>query len=149
MSKAAVHNLSWMPIFVFGAGSIYLGLRWLVHPEPWLLDQIPNEILIQKSFEELFQSKINFYLPDYLKVIYLFLGWCAIGVGMLIIIYVDITRMGTFKSRLYILSTLLIFLVGFYYLIFNYIPLTPFKKELYLMSLLWFISAFFSLKLRS
>ena len=59
-----------MPIFVFGAGSIYLGLRWLVQPEPWLLDQIPNEILIQKSFEELFQSKINFYLPDYLKVIY-------------------------------------------------------------------------------
>ena len=36
----------------------------------------------------------------------------------------------------------------FYYLIFNYIPLTPFKKELYIMSFLWLISAVFSFKLQ-
>ena len=112
MHKSVTHNFSWVPLFFFGVGAVYLGLRWLVHPEPWLLDKIPNEILIQKSFEELFKSDINYYLPDYLTVIYLFLGWCAIAFGMLIIIYIHVTRMGTNKSRFYILATLLIILIG-------------------------------------
>ncbi len=147
MRKTVIHNFSWAPLFFFGVGAVYLGLRWLIHPEPWLLDKIPNEILIQKSFKELFEAEINYYLPDYLTVIYLFLGWCAIALGMLIIIYVHVTRMGTNKSRFYLLGTLLIILIGFYYLIFNYIPLTPFKKELYMMSFLWLMSAVFSFRL--
>ncbi len=147
MRKNIIHNLSWVPLFFFGVGTIYLGLRWLIHPEPWLLDKIPNEIILQKSFEELFQSEINYYLPDYLTVIYLFLGWCSVALGMLIIIYVHTTRMGTNKSRFNILAILLIILIGFYFLIFNYIPLTPFKKELYVMSFLWLMSAVFSFRL--
>ena len=147
MHKSVIHNFSWIPLVLFGFGAVFSGLRWLIHPEPWLLDKIPNENLIQKSFDELFKSEINYYLPDYLAVIYLFLGWCAIALGMLIIIYIHITKMGTNKSRIYILVTLLVILIGFYYLIFNYIPLTPFKKELYIMSFLWLISSVFSFKL--
>jgi len=149
LHKSVIHNLAWIPLIFFGIGAVYLGLRWFSHPEPWLLDKIPNEILIQKSFDELFASEINLYLPDYLTVIYLFLGWCAIALGILIIVYTHVTKMGTVESRFYILATLLVILIGFYYLIFNYIPQTPFKKELYIMSLLWSTSAFFSFKLGS
>ena len=99
MHKSVIHNFSWIPLVFFGIGIVFLGLRWLVHPEPWLIDKISNEDLIQKSFDELFKSEINYYLPDYLAVIYLFLGWCVIALGMLIIIYIHITKMGTNKYR--------------------------------------------------
>ena len=50
---------------------IISGIRWMVSDEPWMLDQLPNEALLQTSFSNLFASHINTYLPEYLRVIYL------------------------------------------------------------------------------
>jgi hypothetical protein len=146
MNQKSIHNLTWIPLFLIGLGTIGLGLGWLIHPEPWMLDQPPNEALLQTSFSNLFAAEINTHLPDYLQVIYSFFGWWVISIGLLIITYVQVTRMGTALARNSILGVLLFVLIGVTYMVFNFIPLSPFKTALFLLFGLWLTSAFFSVK---
>ena len=46
MNQKTYHNLAWIPLFLLGLGAVGLGVNWLMHPEPWLLDQPPNEASI-------------------------------------------------------------------------------------------------------
>tara|TARA_B100001250_G_scaffold234135_1_gene200998 strand:+ start:1871 stop:2119 length:249 start_codon:yes stop_codon:yes gene_type:complete len=82
MRQHIVHNFIWFPIFLIGLVTLALGLIWVFHPEPWLLDKAPNEALIQTTFKNLFSLEINKYLPSYLKVIYQFLGLWLITIGL-------------------------------------------------------------------
>ena len=68
MDQNNIHNFTWIPLFLIGLGAVGLGLGWLIHPEPWMLDQPPNEALLQTSFQNLFAAKINVHLPEYLLV---------------------------------------------------------------------------------
>ena len=147
MDQKKIHNFTWIPLFLIGLGAVGLGLGWLIHPEPWMLDQPPNEALLQTSFQNLFAAKINVHLPEYLLVIYRFFGWWVLSIGLLIITYVQITRMGTALARNAILGVLLFILIGVAYMVFNFIPLSPFKNVLYLQSAMWLTSAYFSTKL--
>ena len=61
--------------FLIGFSSFLLGLIWLSHPEPWILDRVPNEEILGLSFKELFTSDINKSLPDYLRVVYRFFAY--------------------------------------------------------------------------
>ena len=63
MNQRTIHNLTWLPIFIVGIASVGLGGLWCLHPEPWLLDQLPNEILLRTKFSELFSANINVHLP--------------------------------------------------------------------------------------
>ena len=147
MDKKNIHNFTWIPLFLIGLGAVGLGLGWLIHPEPWMLDQPPNEALLQTSFHTLFADDINAHLPDYLLVIYRFLGWLLISVGLLTITYIQVTKMGTVLARNSILGVSLIILIGIAYMVFNFIPLSPFKIVLYMQSVMWLTSAYFSTKL--
>ena len=108
MKKRTIHNLVWIPVFLIGLAALGLGLEWCFHPEPWLLDQQPNEALLQISFNTLFAEEINAHLPEYLRVIYRFFGLWRTGIGLLIIAYVQVTRMGTSLARNVLLGVMFI-----------------------------------------
>ena len=112
MQKRTIHNLIWIPIVLIGLFALGLGLAWCFHSEPWLLDQRPNEALLQTSFNTLFSEKINSLLPTNLTVIYRFFGLWLISIGLLIIAYVKVTRMGTSLARHVLLCVIFIILVG-------------------------------------
>jgi len=56
--------------------------------------------------------------------------------------------MGTTLARNSILGVLLIILVGVAYMVFNFIPSSPFKVVIYLQVTLWLTSAYFSTQLK-
>ena len=147
MDKRLIHNFIWVPIMIIALITVIMGLTWMLHPEPWLLDKIPNEILLKKSFDDLFGENINHYLPSYLIVIYKFFGLWLISIGLLIFNYVYITRLGTQSSRISFYLVLLIILTGIYFLVFKFIPTSPFVTILYLLTILFLTSLYFSFKL--
>ena len=80
-------------------------------------------------------------------MIYRFFGWWVVSIGLLIMTFVKVTRMGTSLARNSILGILLIILIGIYYMVFNFIPTSPFKIVMHILAVLWFISAFASRRL--
>ena len=108
MDQKTIHNFIWAPIFFIGLVSLAFGFIWVLHPEPWLLDQPANEALLQTSFNELFSDDANKFLPSYLIVTYRFLGLWLITIGLLVLSYVKITKLGTKQARVLIHSTLFI-----------------------------------------
>tara|TARA_B100001250_G_scaffold377729_1_gene367031 strand:+ start:741 stop:1190 length:450 start_codon:yes stop_codon:yes gene_type:complete len=148
MTQKNIHNFIWIPLFSIGFGAVGLGSAWLIHPQPWMLDQQPNEELLRISFHTLLASNVNAHLPDYLLVIYRFFGWWIISIGLLIMVYIQVTKMGTALARNAILGVLLIILIGIAYMVFNFIPLSPFKIVLYMQSVMWITSAYFSTQLK-
>ena len=147
MNQGTIHNVVWIPLFIIGLVAIGLGVLWCLHPEPWLLDQSPNELILQTTFLNLFSAKINTYLPDYLTVIYRFLGWWLLTSGLLIIIYLRVTRLGTKLARNCLNMILFIVLIGLYYFVFSFIPQSPFVPLLYVLTVLLLSSIYFSTRI--
>jgi len=147
MKKRTIHNLIWIPIMLIGLSALGLGLEWCFHPEPWLIDQRPNEALLQTSFNTLFLEKINAQLPTYLTVLYRFFGFWLTSIGLLIITYVKVTRMGTSFARNVLLGVIFIILVGIYYLMLNFIPTSLFLPLVHFLAILWITSTYFSITL--
>ncbi len=147
MDKRLIHNLIWIPIVLIGLIALVMGLFWYLHPEPWLLDQLPNEKLLKTAFKNLFSAKINTHLPSYLRVIYKFFGLWLISVGLLIIAYTYVTRLGTQLARNTIQVVLFIMLIGVYYLVFTFLPSSPFLPIIYILTILFVCSFYFSNKL--
>ena len=148
MKKRTIHNLIWIPIMLIGLSALGLGLEWCFHPEPWLIDQRPNEALLQTSFNTLFSEKINAQLPTYLTVIYRFFGFWLTSIGLLIITYVKVTRMGTSFARNVLLGVIFIILVGIYYLMLNFVPTSLFLPLVHILAILWITSTYFSMTLK-
>ena len=148
MKKRTIHNLIWIPIMLIGLSALGLGLEWCFHPEPWLIDQRPNEALLQTSFNTLFLEKINAQLPTYLTVLYRFFGFWLTSIGLLIITYVKVTRMGTSFARNVLLGVIFIILVGIYYLMLNFIPTSLFLPLVHILAILWITSTYFSMTLK-
>jgi len=123
-------------------------MRWLFHPEPWILDQQPNEALLKTTFAELLTVDINRYLPNYLRVIYRFFGWWVISIGILILGLVQVTRMGTALARNLILGIIFIILIGIYYMVYKFLLTSTFKIVMYVFTGLWFVSAIASIKMK-
>ena len=144
MDQKTIHNFIWAPIFLIGVVSLAFGFIWILHPEPWLLDQPANESLLQTSFNELFLDDANKFLPSYLIVIYRFLGLWLITIGLLVLSYVKITKLGTKQARVLIHSTLFITLISMCYLIFKHLPSSPSIPTLYVFTFLLGLSIYFS-----
>ena len=149
MNQKTIHNFIWAPIFLIGLVSLAFGFVWVIHPEPWLLDQPANEALLQTSFNELFSEDANKFLPSYLIVIYRFFGLWLITIGLLVLSYVKITKLGTKQARLSIHSTLFLTLISMYYLIFKYLPTSPLIPTLYIFTLFLGLSIYFSSRITS
>ena len=144
MNKRTAHNLTWGPVFVIGIVASSFGAVWCIHEEPWLLDQLPNEVLLRTSFNILFSEKINIGLPLYLTTIYRFFGLWLLSIGFLIIVYVYVTRLGTKIARNSIFVILSATLIAIYYLVFTDLPSSPLIPILYFLSFCLFLSVFFS-----
>ena len=144
MDQKTIHNFIWAPIFLIGVISLAFGFIWILHPEPWLVDQPANEALLKTSFNELFSDDSNKFLPSYLMVIYRFLGLWSITIGLLVLSYVKITKLGTKQARFLIHSTLFITLTLMYYLVFKNLPLSPLIPTLYTFTFLLGLSIYFS-----
>jgi len=148
MDKKKIHNLVLAPIFLISLVVIVMGAAWCIHPEPWLLDRPPNEALLQTSFNNLFSAKINIHLPAYLIVIYKFFGLWLISIGLLILAYTYVTRLGTTLARNIIHTVLFLILIAVYYLVFNFIPTSPFMPILFGFTVCLLCSRYYSKQLK-
>ena len=79
----SLHNYTMMPFFIIGISAFVAGFGWLLAPEPWLLDESANIVLLGTSYENLFAESINENLPSYLTLLYRFFGWWVSLIGML------------------------------------------------------------------
>ena len=144
VNKRIAHNLTWIPVFLIGILTIFLGAVWCIHEQPWLLDKSPNEVLLQTSFDVLLSEKINIGLPLYLTTVYRFLGLFMLTIGSLIIGYVYVTRLGTKTARNCIFVILFVTLLGIYFLVLSYLPTSPLMPVLYFLTFCLSLSVFFS-----
>ncbi len=86
MDKKKISLFS-IPLLIMGITMIFLGARWMIVDEPWMLDKIANEERLEMSFDELFEPEINNTLPGYLRQIYQFFGlWVGI-IGLFIFLF--------------------------------------------------------------
>ena len=144
MDKRIAHNLTWGPLLLIGITLNILGIVLCMHKEPWLLNQIPNEVLLQTSFNILLSEKINIGLPLFLITIYRFFGLWILTTGSIVICYVYVTRMGTKVARNYIFLILSVTFIAIYYLIFSYLPSSALMLILYFLTLCLVVSVFCS-----
>ena len=121
-----LHNYTMMTFFIIGFSAFFAGFAWILAPEPWLLDEYANTILLDESYENLFAADINRNLPDYLTLLYRFFGWWVSLIGLLTIGYTYVTRLGTHISRITIQVAYFIGLTGIGIILYTFIPTTPF-----------------------
>ena len=147
MTPKNLHNLTMMPFFVIGLSAFFAGFGWILSPEPWLLDESANVILLEESYESLFAENINRNLPEYLTLLYRFFGWWVSLIGLLTFGYTYVTRLGTKVSRTTIHVIYFFGLAGIFLILFKFIPSTPFMYLNTFLTLMWSVSVYAGLKL--
>lgn len=147
MTPKTLHNLTMMPFFVIGLSAFFAGFGWILSPEPWLLDESANVILLEESYESLFAENINRNLPEYLTLLYRFFGWWVSLIGLLTFGYTYVTRLGTKVSRTTIHVIYFFGLAGIFLILFKFIPSTPFMYLNTFLTLMWSVSVYAGLKL--
>ncbi len=137
------------PLLTIGFAFIISGLRWLINPEPWMLDEVANIERLGMTFDELFDSEINHTLPGYLEQIYRFFGLWVLIIGLFI---------SSFSSTKFIMNNdiayRLIIVVGFMivfglYLSYVFIPSSHFIYLTWGGILLYLISLYSFIKLKN
>ena len=105
---------------------IFLGARWMIVDEPWMLDKVANEERLNMTFDQLFNEEINETLPGYLKQIYRFFGlWVSI-IGLFIVSFTKtkfIENKAFAKNLLICIGTMVISAQAMAYFL---IPSSPF-----------------------
>ena len=102
MNKRKIFLFS-IPLLIMGITMIFLGARWMIVDEPWMLDKVANEERLEMSFDELFQAKINNTLPGYLKQIYQFFGLWVGVIGLFIFLFARTSLTNISKVRISLL----------------------------------------------
>ena len=137
------------PLFLIGIVLIISGLRWLINPEPWLLDEVANVERLGMSFNQLFEPEINKTLPGYLVQIYRFFGFWVLIVGLLLSSFSNVSMM-----KHDIIVSRLIKIVGFMiffglYLSYTFIPSSHFLYLIWGALFLYLVSWFSYIKMRN
>ena len=136
------------PIFLIGVALIISGLRWLINPEPWMLDEVANVERLGMTFEELFKPEINASLPDYLTQIYRFFGFWVLVIGLFISSFSSTSLMNNNKIASRIIS-LVGFVIGFgLYLSYTFIPSSHFIYLIWFAFILYLVSLYSFIKLK-
>ena len=148
MNPKTLHNLTVVPFVLLGISAIVLGFRWLISPEPWLLDESANVVLLDESYASLFSVDINRNLPKYLTLLYRFFGWWVITIGMLILSFTIVTRLGTPMARGFLQSVFFITLIGISIIEWIFIPSSHFVYLTYGLWALWAISVLSGIQLK-
>jgi|TARA_B100000929_G_scaffold290003_1_gene282221 hypothetical protein len=131
-----------------GLCAFFLGLGWIFSSEPWMLDKAANTILLDESYENLFSKTINRNLPKYLTLLYRFFGLWVSSLGLLLLSYTIVTRLGSGMARGFLHSTFFITLVGISLIEYVFIPSSPFVYLTIVLWLLWAISVWAGLQLK-
>ena len=134
-------------MFIVGLAALIFGVVYITIQNPWILDKEANETLLTVTYNMLFSQRINQHLPDYLTLMYRFFGWWLVSIGMLILIYVFVTKMGTPLARNCLHFATVIGLIGIYCIILKFIPETPFLWFTHVFVFLLFVSMYGSIKL--
>ncbi len=148
MNPKILHNLTMVPFLIIGLMASILGVAWLTTSEPWMLDKSANVILLDESYSDLFSEPINRNLPKYLTLLYRFFGVWVTSLGLLILGFTIVTRMGTVLSRGIAQTVTLFTLIGISTLEAIFIPSSPFVYVTILLWILWIISVFAGIGLR-
>tara|TARA_B110000263_G_C15274658_1_gene495268 strand:- start:805 stop:1254 length:450 start_codon:yes stop_codon:yes gene_type:complete len=136
------------PIFLIGVVLIISGLRWLINPEPWMLDEVANVERLGMTFEELFKPEINASLPDYLTQIYRFFGFWVLVIGLFISSFSSTPLMNNDEIASRIIS-LVGFIIGFgLYLSYTFIPSSHFIYLIWFAFILYLVSLYSFIKLK-
>ena len=136
------------PIFLIGVVLIISGLRWLINPEPWMLDEVANVERLGMTFEELFKPEINASLPGYLTQIYRFFGFWVLVIGLFISSFSSTPLMNNDKIASRIIS-LVGFIIGFgLYLSYTFIPSSHFIYLIWFAFILYLVSLYSFIKLK-
>ena len=148
MDGRRYHNLTWVPMFIIGLSALVLGVVYVTINEPWLLDKEANEKLLGVTYNTLFAQNANRHLPNYLTLMYRFFGWWVVSIGLLISVYVLVTKMGTQLARNILHVVTVIILTGIYCIEYHFIPETPFLWLTHSIALLFLVSIYGSVKLK-
>ena len=140
MNSKLIHNLTMVPFLIIGFMAFLLGVVWLFAPEPWMLDKSANIMLLDESYSNLFSEPINRNLPKYLMLLYRFFGVWVTSLGLLILGFTIVTRMGTTFARVVAQVITLFTLIGISTLEKLFIPSSPFVYVTILLWILWSIS---------
>ena len=136
------------PLFIIGIVMIISGFRWLVHPDPWLLDEVANVERLGKTFDEVFAESTP-TIPGYLRQIYRFFGLWVLIIGLFIsslsLSIKAIKEKQIISKIIYITGFMLIFGM---YLGYTLIPSSHFIVLMWFLILLYLISFYSYTKLR-
>ena len=135
-------------MFIVGLSALALGVVYVTINEPWLLDKEANEKLLRVTYNTLFAQNVNQHLPDYLTLMYRFFGWWVVSIGLLVSVYVLVTKMGTQLARNVLHIVTVIILTGIYCVEYHFIPETPFLWLTHSIALLFLVSIYGSVKLK-
>ena len=102
------------------------GIRWLISPEPWMLDQVANEERLQMTFVDLFLLDGNSTLSAYLTQIYRFLGLYVLAIGSIFLSFTPTKFLGIDIVRKRFLLVLGVLLVSNLALAYAWIPSSHF-----------------------
>jgi len=102
MNKRKISLFS-IPLLIIGITMIFLGARWMIVDEPWMLDKVANEERLEMSFDQLFQEEINNTLPGYLRQIYQFFGLWVGVIGLFIFLFARTSLTNISKVRISLL----------------------------------------------
>ena len=99
------------PVIIIATVISISGIRWLVSPEPWILDQVANEERLAMTFNELFLIEGTDTLAAYLKQIYRFLGLYVFGTGLMLIVFAanKFFKEKSFRNKYLIVLGILLF----------------------------------------
>ena len=135
-------------MFIIGLSALALGVVYVTINEPWLLDKEANEKLLGVTYNTLFSQNVNQHLPNYLTLMYRFFGWWMVSIGLLVSVYVLVTKMGTQLARNILHIVTVIILTGIYCIEYHFIPETPFLWLTHSIALLFLVSIYGSVKLK-
>jgi hypothetical protein len=130
-----------IPLILISLTLVICGLRWLIHDEPWILDQLANEERLNMSFNDLFGLQGNQTLSAYLTQIYRFLGLYVLGIGVLLISFSSRKMLEIIIVRKRILIVLGTLLVSNLILAYSWIPNSHF------IYVIWISIAFYCVSL--
>jgi len=149
MNPKLLHNLTVIPFFILGITSFFMGFGWMLSSEPWMLDEYANTILLEESYKDLFAHPINENLPRYLTLLYRFFGLWVTTIGMLIMSFAIVTRLGTVMARNFIQSSFFITLIGISIIEYIFIPSSHFVYLTFVLWILWGVSVWAGIKLKT
>ena len=114
------------PLILISLALCVSGIRWLISPEPWMLDQVANEERLQMTFVDLFLIDGNSTLSAYLTQIYRFLGLYVLGTGFLLLSFTPRKFLDIYIFRQRFLTLLGFLLVSNLVLSYIWIPSSHF-----------------------